>query len=74
MTATPGLERVNLPYGWTPRPQRADVFAAERSGCLHHCLVVHRRWGKGLLLWNLLIKRPWERVGLHLYIGRPSAR
>jgi hypothetical protein len=62
--------RVSWPHNWTPRPQHAEIFAAEAAGMRRFALVVHRRWGKSSVAWQLVIKRALTMPGtLHLFVG-----
>jgi hypothetical protein len=64
------LDRVlSFPHDWEPRPKQAELLAAIDAGCSRACMVVHRRFGKTVLMWVALIRRALTRVGLHLYIG-----
>lgn len=70
MSETTTERRVSWPHNWVPRPQHAEVFQAEEAGCRRFALVLHRRWGKTSVLWQLVIKRALTRPGtLHLYVG-----
>src|SRR5262245_51403233 len=62
--------RISWPHNWTPRPQHVELFRAVEAGILRICLVVHRRWGKSCVAWNLVIKRALSMPGtLHIYCG-----
>lgn len=62
--------RITWPHNWAPRPQHVEIFKAVEAGLLRLLLVVHRRWGKSSVGWNLCIKRALAMPGtLHLYVG-----
>jgi len=63
---------IDLPYNWTPREYQARPFWAMVDGEFKRAdLVWHRRAGKDLTTWNILIVKAFQRVGLYLY-GFPT--
>ena len=58
---------IRLPYNFEPRPYQLDIFKAFDSGYKRGVLVWHRRAGKDKTLFNLLIKKAFERKGVYYY-------
>ena len=56
-----------LPFGFRPRGYQKDLFEALDGGKNRAIVVWHRRAGKDLTLWNLLIKKALERKGTYYY-------
>lgn len=62
------MAKINLPYGFTPRPYQLPLLRALDNGIKRAFWVVHRRAGKDITLWNWFIKRAFEVVGTHYYL------
>ena len=56
-----------LPFGYKPRHYQKELFEALDEGKRRAIVVWHRRAGKDLSLWNLLIKKAMERKGTYYY-------
>ena len=59
---------ITLPYQFTPRPYQLDLFRAIDNGYKRAIVVYHRRAGKDKALFNLLVKKAFERVGVYYYL------
>lgn len=63
----------NIPE-FTPRPYQIPVLEAIDDGCKRAVLVWHRRAGKEVTCWNIMIKQAFfHRVGLYIYFF-PTSR
>lgn len=58
---------INIPYNFHPRTYQLDLLRALDSGYRRAITVWHRRAGKDKTLWNLIIKKAFERVGIYYY-------
>lgn len=56
-----------LPFGYRPRHYQEELFEALDAGQTRAIVVWHRRAGKDLSLWNLVIKKAMERRGTYYY-------
>lgn len=57
---------VSVPYGYSARPQQMDLWKAITvDGCKRAVCVWHRRFGKSLMAWNLLIREAVKRPGVY---------
>lgn len=61
-------EVITLPYKFVPRPYQLDLFRAIDNGYTRAIIVYHRRAGKDKSLFNILIKKAFERVGVYYYL------
>lgn len=59
---------ITLPYKFKPRPYQLGLFRAIDNGYKRAIVVYHRRAGKDKALFNLLIKKAFERVGVYYYL------
>lgn len=59
--------KITIPYEFTPRPYQVDLFKAMDSGYKRAITVWHRRCGKDKSMFNLLIKKAFERKGVYYY-------
>jgi len=59
---------ITLPYQFRPRPYQLDLFKAIDNGYKRAIVVYHRRAGKDKALFNLLVKKAFERVGVYYYL------
>jgi hypothetical protein len=59
---------ITIPYEFKPRPYQLELFKALDSGYKRACVVYHRRAGKDKSLFNLLIKKAFERKGVYYYL------
>jgi hypothetical protein len=60
-------EELVIPYNFVPRPYQLPLFQAIDSGYKRACVIWCRRAGKDKALFNLLIKKALERVGVYFY-------
>lgn len=58
---------IEIPYNFKPRQYQIDLLRAIDSGYKRAIAVYHRRAGKDKTLWNLTIKKAFERVGVYYY-------
>lgn len=58
---------ITIPYNFKPRTYQLDLLRAIDSGYKRAIAVYHRRAGKDKTLWNLVIKKAVERVGVYYY-------
>ena len=56
-----------IPYNFKPRVYQLELLKALDSGFKRAIAVYHRRAGKDKTLWNLTIKKAFERVGVYYY-------
>lgn len=63
-------EVISLPYRFTPREYQYPVlrYYDEMPGRQRAFLLAHRRTGKDLLAWNILIKETQKRVGTYWHV------
>lgn len=63
-------EVISLPYKFTPREYQYPVlrYYDEMPGRQRAFLLAHRRTGKDLLAWNILIKETQKRVGTYWHV------
>ncbi|KKL80079.1 hypothetical protein LCGC14_2008440, partial [marine sediment metagenome] len=59
---------ITLPYHFTPRPYQLPLFKAIDTGIKRAIISYHRRGGKDLTCWNLMIKKAYEKTGNYYYI------
>ena len=60
--------KITLPYNFTPRPYQINVWNAfVRDGFKRGLCVWHRRAGKDLTFFNILVTKAFERVGIYYY-------
>lgn len=62
-----GQEVITIPYNFNPRTYQRELFSAMDSGYKRGICVLHRRAGKDVAMWNLMIKKSLERVGVYFY-------
>lgn len=61
-------EAISIPYGWKPREYQIPLWTAFASkGVSRGVAIWHRRAGKDVTCWNILIYKAVERVGLYFY-------
>lgn len=58
---------ITIPHHFTPRTYQLDLMAALDSGYKRAVTVWHRRAGKDKTLFNIIIKKALERVGIYYY-------
>ncbi len=58
---------LTIPYNFEPRTYQLDLLGAMDSGIKRAITVWHRRAGKDKTLFNLIIKKAFERVGVYYY-------
>lgn len=58
---------VEIPFMFTPRTYQEDLLRALDNGFSRAITVWHRRAGKDKTLFNILIKKAFERVGTYYY-------
>jgi len=61
------MTNIQIPYKFDPRPYQLDLLAAIDSGYKRAIAVYHRRAGKDKTLFNLMVKKALERVGVYYY-------
>ena len=59
---------ITLPHEFQPRPYQLDLLKAVDSGYKRAIAIYHRRAGKDKTMFNLLIKKAFERVGVYYYL------
>jgi len=59
---------ITIPHEFKPRPYQLELFKAMDSGYKRAIVVYHRRAGKDKSLFNLLIKKAFERKGVYYYL------
>lgn len=69
-TTPPQDNVITLPYNFTPREYQYPVlrYYDEMKGRQRAFLLAHRRTGKDLLAWNILIKETQKRVGTYWHV------
>ena len=58
---------IEIPHNFKPRSYQLDLLGALDSGYKRAFCIWHRRAGKDICLWNYIIKRAVEDVGLYFY-------
>jgi len=58
---------IEIPYKYTPRSYQLPLFQAMDSGCKRAITAWHRRAGKDKSLFNLVVKKALQRVGVYYY-------
>jgi phage terminase large subunit len=61
-------EIITIPYRYKPYDHQVDLFAARDQGIKHLFTRWHRRSGKDLTFWNLLIREAVKRRGIYYYV------
>jgi hypothetical protein len=61
------MSKIQIPYNFIPRPYQLELMKALDSGYKRAVTVWHRRAGKDKTLFNLIIKKAFERVGTYYY-------
>lgn len=61
------MEPIQIPYKFVPRTYQLKLLQALDSGYKRAITVWHRRAGKDKTLFNILIKKAFERVGTYYY-------
>ncbi len=59
---------ITIPHKFKPRPYQLELFKAMDEGYKRALVVYHRRAGKDKSLFNLLIKKAFERRGVYYYL------
>jgi len=59
---------ITLPYNFKPRVYQIPMMRALDSGVKRIFALHHRRSGKDITLWNMIIKKAVEEVGLYFYL------
>lgn len=59
---------IKLPHGFTPRPYQIPLWAYIVRGGKRAFWCVHRRGGKDLTCWNIMITMAAQRVGNYKYL------
>lgn len=60
-------DAITLPFSFKPRTYQLDLLKAMDSGYRRAIARYHRRAGKDKTLFNLMIKKAFERVGCYYY-------
>jgi len=58
---------ITIPHKFEPRIYQKELLASLDSGCKRAVAVYHRRAGKDKTLFNIIIKKAVERVGIYYY-------
>jgi phage terminase large subunit len=58
---------ITIPYKFTPRTYQTEIFRAMDSGFRRGICILHRRAGKDKTMFNLMVKKAVERVGVYYY-------
>jgi hypothetical protein len=58
---------ITIPYHFTPRTYQRELMAALDSGFKRAIAVYHRRAGKDKTMFNILVKKSLQRVGVYYY-------
>ena len=58
---------ITIPYNFTPRTYQQRIMAAVDGGVKRAIAVYHRRAGKDLTFWQIIIKLALTRKGLYYY-------
>ena len=66
--AASAQRRITLPHRWTPRYYQRRVFEKFDAGIKRMILVYHRRAGKDVTCFNLMVRSAFERKGNYLYL------
>lgn len=61
------MPTITIPHNFTPRDYQLPLYRAMDSGYTRALTVWHRRAGKDKSLWNLIIKKAFDRVGVYYY-------
>lgn len=61
------MTNITIPYKFTPRTYQLRLLQALDGGAKRAITVWHRRAGKDKTLFNILIKKAFERVGTYYY-------
>ena len=59
---------ITVPYNFEPRPYQLELFQAVDGGCKRAFCIWHRRAGKDVCLWNYIIKKAAQEVGVYYYL------
>jgi len=59
---------ITLPHNFTPRWYQLNLMKAMDSGIKRAICIYHRRAGKDITLWNIVIKKAIEKVGVYYYL------
>jgi len=59
---------ITIPHNYAPRDYQLPLLKALDSGVDRAFCLWHRRSGKDVTLWNLMIKKAFERVGVYFYL------
>ena len=59
---------ITLPHRYRPRDYQLPLLRAIDNGIKHIFVLMHRRAGKDITLWNAFIKRAFQVKGLHYYL------
>jgi phage terminase large subunit len=60
--------KIQVPYGWSPRPYQMPLWMALQGGVKRAVAVWHRRAGKDLFFMNWMARESFRRVGLYWHI------
>ena len=58
---------ITLPYRYKPRPYQVPMLSALDGGTKRIFALHHRRAGKDVTLWNMIIKKAVEQIGVYYY-------
>jgi hypothetical protein len=61
------VSKDTIPYNFNPRDYQMPLLQAMDGNFLRAYCLWHRRAGKDKVLWNLMIKKTFERKGLYFY-------
>lgn len=59
---------ITLPHNFQPRNYQLSILKALDSDIKRAVWIVHRRGGKDKTLWNMMIKKAHERIGIYYYL------
>ena len=61
-------EQITIPFNFTPRPYQLNLLKAMDGNYKRAVVVYHRRAGKDKTLFNLTVKKSFERKGTYYYL------
>lgn len=61
------MEVITIPYLFTPRAYQRELMVALDSGYRRAIAIYHRRAGKDKTMFNVMVKKALQRVGVYYY-------
>ena len=61
------MEVITIPYRFVPRTYQRELMAALDSGYRRAIAIYHRRAGKDKSMFNVMVKKSLQRVGVYYY-------